>query len=170
MARKHPNPDPIAAAARKAAARSRIGEDAKCICGEIRGEALIRKDKGVACTACVRVRQRKRGMDNHHVAGKANSPAMLSIPVNDHRAILSVDQYDWPKKTLENVDRSPLLAAAACLRGFINTLIYLMEKVLSWIIEMLEILDKHLTECWGRKWWLSTQLRPVTPGVFNAKS
>jgi hypothetical protein len=52
-------------------------------------------------------------MDAHHVAGKANSPITVPVPVNDHRACLSVAQADWPKSTLMNAHGSPLLAAAA---------------------------------------------------------
>jgi hypothetical protein len=170
MPRRTHQGDPIAAQARRAGAQRRVGIDAKCECGEDRPEALIRKESDIACAACTRKRKGKTAVDNHHVAGKANSPVAIPIPVNDHRARLSVDQYDWPKKTLENVDRSPLLAAAACIRGFINTVIYLADKVLSWIAEMLELLDEHLIECWGSQWWLNTKFKKFTPGVVNAKN
>jgi hypothetical protein len=107
-------------------------------------------------------------MDNHHVAGKANSPVTIPVPVNDHRARLSVDQYDWPKRTLENPDRSPLIAAAGCVRGFTDTVIYLVESVLGWIAAALEALDECLTELYGSKWWLHTGFRKFTLGEFNA--
>src|SRR5690348_3109545 len=100
--------DPIAAQARKAVAQRRVGMDAKCTCPEDRPGALTRKAKGVACHACARKRKGKTTMDKHHVAGKANSPVTILIPVNDHRALLNEDQYSWPKKTLENADGSPL--------------------------------------------------------------
>jgi hypothetical protein len=67
-------------------------------------------------------------MDAHHVAGKANSPVTVPVPVNDHRACLSVAQADWPKSTLMNVHGSPLLAAAACVRGFVDMVFYLIER------------------------------------------
>ena len=47
--------------------------------------------------------------DKHHISGKANSDVTILVPVNDHRAQISVDQYDWPKRTLENPEGSPLL-------------------------------------------------------------
>jgi hypothetical protein len=170
MARRIPQSDPIAANTRKAAAQRRVGADAKCECGESRPEALIRKDNDVACADCTRKRKGKNTVDNHHVAGKANSPVTTPIPANDHRARLSVDQYEWPKRTLENPDRSPLLAAAACIRGFINTVIYLMEKVLHWIAEMLERLDECLCECLGSQWWLNTELKAFVFGGFRARN
>jgi hypothetical protein len=116
----------------------------------------------------MRKQRGKTSMDNHHVAGKANSAVTIPIPVNDHRARLSVDQYDWPKRTLENPDRSPLRAAAACIRGFIDTVRYLIESVLLWVADMLEALDEFLIERLGSKWWLHTGFRKFTLGGFNA--
>lgn len=170
MARKLSQPDPIASSARKAAARRRLGVDANCACGESRVEALIRKADHIACAACIRQVQGKTIMDKHHVAGKANSPVTVSVPVNDHRAQLSIDQYDWPKPTRENPHGSPLVAAAACIRGFVDTIIYLLEKVLSWIAGMLETLDALLTERWGVEWWANTEIQKfTTAGRTNAK-
>jgi hypothetical protein len=168
MSRSTPKRDPIAAATREAVAQRRVGFDARCECGEDRAVALIRKEEDICCAACARRKQGKRTMDKHHVAGKANSPVTISIPVNDHRAQLNEDQYDWPKKTLENPDRSPLLAAAGCIRGFINTFVYLCEKVLLWIAEMLELLDEYLCQIRGAGWWLQSELKNFVFGGFHA--
>ena len=65
---------------------------------------------------------------------------------------------DWPKQTRENPDGSPLLASAACIRGFIDYLYYLIDKFLSWIPEMLEILHDFLVKKFGPKWWVNTEL------------
>jgi len=81
------------------------------------------------------------------------------VPVNDHRAILSPAQYDWPKETLENPDGSPLLAAAAHIRGFIDTIYYFIDKLLAWIPEFLEALHALLTKRLGPKWWRKTELQ-----------
>jgi hypothetical protein len=170
MQKRIPQGDRIAAQARRAEAQRRVGIDAKCGCGEDRPEALIRKESDVACAACARKRKGKITVDNHHVAGKANSRVTIPVPVNDHRARLSVDQYDWPKKTLENPERSPLLAAAACIRGFINTVIYLMEKVLLWIAEMLERLDEYLSGQCGPQWWLNTELKAFVFGGLRGRT
>lgn len=168
MAKPRIQRDPIAAQARTAVAQRRVGVDATCRCGEHRPAALIRKGKDVSCEACARKRKGKTTMDNHHVAGKSNSPITIPVPVNDHRAWLSEDQFDCPRKTLENIDRSPLLAAAGSIRGFGKTVIYLVERVLLWIAEMLEGLNELLLERWGPKWWLNTPLRIFTPGGPDA--
>lgn len=102
-------------------------------------------------------------MDNHHIAGKANSPITTSLPANDHQARLSVAQQDWPKETLENPDGCPLLRAAACLRGFVDTVVYYFEEFVLWIAEMLELLSAHLREAWGRRWWLKTDFKRFAP-------
>ena len=102
-------------------------------------------------------------MDYHHISGKANSPLTIPVPVNDHRAKLSVDQYDWPNQTLENPSRSPLLARAACNRGFADTSVYLIEELLIPGAEMLEILDEYLVNKLGPEWWIGTELARFRP-------
>ncbi len=102
-------------------------------------------------------------MDNHHPFGKANSPFTIPVPVNDHRAELNVAQQDWSKETLENPDGSPLLAGAARIRGFVDTVIHLIEKGLLWVAEILEALDGFLVEKLGPKWWAGTPLARFAP-------
>src|SRR5579871_5674470 len=157
MPRKLPKRDTISAYQRKSKAIRRAGQNAQCSkCAEARPEALNAKRKPIRCEECRRKEQRKVTMDNHHIAGKANSPITTSIPANDHRAELSTSQQDWPKETLENRDRCPLLRGAAFIRGFVDTVYYYMKEFLLWIAEMLEILSARLREEWGRKWWLKT--------------
>lgn len=160
-----PKSDPIAAFQRQTTSALRLGLGARCSCGESRPEALISNSNPISCAGCDRARRGKAGTDNHHVAGKANNSTTIPIPVNDHRARLSVAQYDWPKQTRENPDGSPLLAAAACIRGFIDTITYvidtilhLIDKLLLWIPEMLEGYDAFLVKALGRKYWLNTEL------------
>src|SRR5579872_578251 len=102
MPARPPRRDPIKARQRKAVAARRVGENATCSCGEERPEALILGSDPIICAACERKTSGKKIMDNHHFAGEANNPLTVPVPVNDHRATLSVDQYDWPAKTLEN--------------------------------------------------------------------
>jgi hypothetical protein len=104
-------------------------------------------------------------MDNHHFAGRANNPITIPVPVNDHRACLSAAQEDWPKMTRNNPRGSPLIAAAACVRGFIDTVIYLIESGLLWVAEMLESLDDFLIGKLGPQWWVNSEIEP-----FVAKS
>ena len=65
----------------------------------------------------------------------------MSIPVNDHRAELSVAQQAWPPKTLENKRGSQSLADAAKIRGFIDIVEYLMHEHLLPVAERRERLD-----------------------------
>ena len=102
-------------------------------------------------------------MDNHHFAGKANSPTTVPVPVNDHRACLSVAQADWPKSTLVNPQGSPLLAAAACVRGFVDTVLYLIKMGLLWVAEMLENLDEFQVRELGPHWWVRTEIERFAP-------
>jgi hypothetical protein len=156
MPRKIPVRDPIAAHQRKAVVARRFGKDAQCACGESRPEALLSGRNPAICAACDRKKHNKRTLDDHHVAGEANSPITIPVPVNDHRAHLSVEQYNWPRQTLENPNGSPLLAAAASLRGYSDTTIYLLEMLLH--PEMLEALDALLNEQLGPKWWIGTPM------------
>ena len=148
--------DPIRTHQRKAAAVRRAGKNTRCACGETRVEALV-PGKGL-CAACNRTMKKQSTLDNHHVAGRRDSPVTVPIPVNDHRAILSEAQYDWPKATLENPDGCPLRWAAGCIRGFVDTVVYMIERLLRRIAEMLEVLSAFLVEHLGPEWWLDTPL------------
>jgi hypothetical protein len=163
MSPRLPPNDPIKADQRKAVATRRVGEGAVCSCGESRPEALIAGTRPITCAACKRGSKGNATMESHHLAGKSNNPLTVPVPVNDHRAELSVVQYDWPKQTRENPDRSPLVAAAACIRGFVDWIYYVIEKGLLWIAEMLEGLDALLAEQLGPKWWLNTPLARFAP-------
>ena len=163
MRKRSPQRDPIGAYQRKAGAGRRVGGNKRCSCGESRPEALVRASEPTICNACEGKRRGRTTFDDHHVAGKANSPVTIQVPVNDHRARLSVAQYDWPKRTLENPDGSPLLAAAACTRGYIDTNDYLVETLLLPKAEMLEGLDAYLEKELGPKWWLKTGPKQFEP-------
>jgi hypothetical protein len=83
--------------------------------------------------------------------------------VNDHRSHLSAAQAEWPKSTLRNTEGSPLLAGAACVRGFVDTVLYLIEKGLLWLADMLEKLDEILLKKLGPKWWVNTEIEQFAP-------
>lgn len=165
MMKKRPLRDPEAAWVRNAAAVRRVGAGAKCACGETRPHAFIQQRNPKICHACKRERDGKTFMDKHHVAGEANSPITIKVPVNDHRAELNTAQYDWPKATLENSTGSPLLARAACVRGFADTNAYLVEKLLLPHAEFCELLDSMLTEKLGPEWWRNTDLGKWAPNA-----
>lgn len=98
-------------------------------------------------------------MDQHHPAGRANHEITVPVPTNDHRAILTPAMYDWPKQTRENPTGSPLLAAAACIRGFCDTVIYLVENLIYWIAEFLEFLHEELVREFGESYWEALKIR-----------
>jgi hypothetical protein len=154
--------NPMSAYQRKAVSARRVGEDTQCACGESRPEALIAGRKPAICAACQRREQGKKPTDAHHIAGKSNSPITIEVPVNDHRALLSVAQLDWPKATLDNPSADELLKAAGSLRGFINYHEYLVSKLLLPLAEHLETLaaeeshkykgrNNHAAKANGRK-------------------
>jgi hypothetical protein len=145
--------DPIAAARRKSVSTRRVGIGAQCACGEDRPLALIAGSNPVICAECKRQKVGRAKCDQHHVAGKANHPVTIPVPANDHRAVLSEEQYKWPKATLQNSDGNLLLAIAGCIRGFYDTVVYLLQKLLLWIPERLEALNVCLTAQFGPQWW-----------------
>ena len=163
MPKKLPTLDPGGAHRRKVVAARRLGIDSRYSCGETRPEALIAGSKPTICAACKRRDSGRTTLDNHHFAGKANSPTTIPVSVNDHRALLSVAQADWPKRTLANPQGSPLLAAAACVRGFVDMVLYLIEKGLLWVAEMLEKLDEFLLRKLGPRWWIKTEMEQFAP-------
>lgn len=154
--------DPEAAHVRKVIAARRIG-CRKCACGEGRPEALIRDSKPMICVACQRKQRGQTTFDLHHPGADANSPTKTPIWVSDHVAVLNVLQQDWPKTTLENPDRSPLVAAAGLNRGYIETDAYLVDALLRQNTEMLEMLDAYLVKRLGEKWWVDTELEQFAP-------
>ena len=157
------NRDPEAAYVRNAIAQRRSGVAAKCKCGEMRAQALIREKNRVICHECKRKERKITTKDGHHFAMKANSPIAIPIPANDHAATLNVAQQDWPKQTRENPTGSPFVAAAACIRGFIDTVLYLIEKGLRWVADMLETADAYLANKLGPQWWKNTELQKFAP-------
>ena len=163
MPKNLPPDDPTYAYARNARAARRLRGNAQCACGEDRPEALIAGRDPTICAACARKKRGHTTIDNHHVSGEANRSATLPVQVNDHRAILSVAQYNWPRGTLENPHGCPLLASAACIRGFIDYIYYAVEKYLLWIPEMLETLSTFLADKLGPKWWHNTPLEQFSP-------
>jgi hypothetical protein len=149
--------DPIAAAKRRSEAVRRIGVGKTCTCGESRPAALIAGSNPITCTECKRNKENQSPFDAHHVAGKSNHALTIPVPANDHRSILNEQQYSWPKATRENALGSPLLAAAASIRGLFDTIVYLLHKLLLWIPELLEMLDAFLAMHFESMWWCNEE-------------
>jgi hypothetical protein len=101
--------------------------------------------------------------DDHHPAGKGNSPVTVPIQTNDHRAVLSPRQYEWPQETWVNLSGSPLLSGAACMRGYCETNNYLVAELLLPRAEMLEALDAFMKQKFGPEWWVGTDMERFAP-------
>jgi hypothetical protein len=155
--------DPIKHAARKSGAQRRVGRNAKCKCGESRPEALIRGTKPIRCAECQRKRDRSPTTDEHHVAGERNSPVTVTVPVNDHRAELSVMQMDWSRTLRENPRGDPLIAVGAGIRGAADTILYLIKKCIDVAVALLEVLAEFLRQRLGDRWWQGTPIEAFAP-------
>jgi hypothetical protein len=158
-----PQPDPIGTFQRKAKAARHAGEDARCACGETRPEALVKGSSPRVCAECSRKMKGHTIMDDHHVAGRRNSPITVPVPANDHRALLSPAQYDWPRETLENPRGCPLLVAAALIRGSIDIDSYLIDEFLRPTAHTLESLSPVLAKQIGPRWWRKRNINRVCP-------
>ena len=116
---------------------ARTGVDPRILCAEHRADAAGRP-----------------WIDGHHNAGRANTPADVSkIPGNDHSAVTHRYQAEWPRGTLRNPDGSPLLRAAAAVRGWLDVLRLIIDRTVGWVPELLERLDAWLRERIGSRWW-----------------
>ncbi len=144
--------DPAKDIARKARRRRRIGDSVCPHCGERDPRALQRRGSLVACYEFWRLQDGRDTTEAHHPAGQHNLPNTVRIPGNDHR-VLSCDQLGWPQETLRNADGSPLLKAAAAIRGWLDVLRLLIDRVVGWIPEFLETIDGRLRKHVGRYWW-----------------
>lgn len=141
--------DPIKAWVRTSRAQRRVGQGASCTCGERRPFALI-TDR--LCFKCDRIANGRPPYEENHVFGKRNGALTLRVPVNDHRAVLSVAQYGWPPRTIENSDGSPLLEAAARFRGLHDNMQYMLDDCVA-RAEFFESVDALLCEAYGPNWW-----------------
>lgn len=156
--------DPTRTAARRSIAKRRLGQAKTCTrCGESRPAALISRSNPRICAHCKRLEDGHRTTDDHHVAGQNNSPHTTQIPVNDHRAELSEAQMDWSRRVRENPDRDPIVAAAGSLRGFADTIAYLVKQFILTVADMLECLAEYMRQQRGSHWWRGTPIERFAP-------
>ncbi len=157
-----PNRTNLAALAREHRKQERFGDDDTCqLCGEadlrgLRQVELASSMEGTItvtlCASCHVQLQGRHLTEAHHPAGRANGPFTVPIPATEH-AFLTDWQYDWPRETWRNPDGSPLLRAAASLRGWLYILRLLIERTVGWIPAFLEQLDVILRQQLGDGWW-----------------
>jgi hypothetical protein len=155
--------DPIKAWVRNSRAQRWVGPDA--ICASCRKEgrpfALIRGRVPTICFACDRKAHGRDPIESDHIFGEGNSDAQLPTPINDHRAVLSVADYELPPEVLENPDGDPIVAAAAMRLVGGRRITYIVERDTSG--EMLLELAKWLRGRLGPRWWVGSPLEKFAP-------
>ena len=130
-------------------------------CGETDPAALTGMSPHILCYRCKAFPAGRSPKEEHHPAGWHNSPVTVPIPANDHR-VLSDMQRGWPESTLRNPDGSPLLVAAAMLRGWLDVLQLIIERTVGRIPTFLEVLDQGLRSELGEQWWERLGLQGTT--------
>jgi hypothetical protein len=139
--------------ARREAAIRRLGtRHPRCPCGETEPLALTGRHPQIRCYECQALAAGRSWIEQQHPQGRHNGPVTVPIPGNDHR-VIDDRKNDWPRQTLRNPDGSPLLRAAACLRGWLDTLRHIIEETIGWIPAFLEALDRWLCQLIGPRWW-----------------
>ncbi len=131
-------------------------------CREANPLTLQGSHPDITCYECSAGQAGRSRTEGHHPAGRRNSPVIVAIPGNDHR-VLSDMQRDWPERTLRNPDGSPLLAAAATIRGWLDVLLLIVQRTVGHVPAFLESLDAALREKYGESWWEELGLQRVTP-------
>lgn len=122
-------------------------------CGETNPFALSGIHPNLICAEHRADATARSWTEGHHLKGQANDESdVVLIPANDH-AVLSEFQRFWPEATLRNCDGSPLLRAAASLRGWLDVLRLILERTVGWIPGFLEMLDAWLRSRLGQRWW-----------------
>jgi hypothetical protein len=122
-------------------------------CDETNPFALIGVHPEVLCYEHAAIRHGRSWLEDHHCKGQHNDAFdRIELPGNDHR-VLNGLQSIWPRETLRNPDGSPLLVAAAALRGWLDVLWLMIERTVGWIPAFLEQLDGWLREQLGPRWW-----------------
>lgn len=122
-------------------------------CGETNVYVLTGFYPDISCYEHQLLRAERWPYEAHHVAGRANSDVTADIPGNEHRILSDYQRY-WPSDTLRNPEHSPLLVAAAAIRGWLDVLRILIERSIAWIPEFLEWLHCTLVDLYGPGWWL----------------
>ncbi len=155
--------DELKREARKEEAYERLGtRHPRCEhCGEADPAALHGVHPDVTCYECSARQAGRSPSERHHPAGRRNNQATVPIPGNDHR-VLSDAQRGWPERTLRNPDGSPLLAAAAAIRGWLDVLWLIVQRTVGHVPALLELLDERLRAEYGDRWWEELRLEGAT--------
>jgi hypothetical protein len=121
-------------------------------CEETSPFALTGVAPNIVCREHLADQQDRSWIEQHHPAGRQNDSFTVPLPTNEH-GVLSEHQALWDRDTLRNPDGSPLLMAAAAIRGWLDVLRLIIERTAGWVPEFLESLDLKLREALGSRWW-----------------
>ena len=132
-------------------------------CGERNPFTLVGHHPDISCYEHYSLRVGRKPYEAHHVSGQANSDVTADVRGNDHR-ILSELQRFWPEDTLRNPEHSPLIVAAASIRGWCDVMRVILERSIGWIPGFLEWLNNILVDVIGTDWWVTFEW----PGVQGA--
>jgi hypothetical protein len=125
----------------------------RCGCGETDPFALTGAYPSIVCYECQAEAAGRRRVEQQHVAGRHNRPETVAMLGNDHRVADAYKHIDWPVDTLRNPDGSPLLRAAACVRGWLDLLRLVIDRTVGWVPAFLEHLNTWLNVQLGARWW-----------------
>ena len=127
-------------------------------CDERDPAALTGAEPTVVCYEHLAQAEGRSWSEGDHLAGQHNDPTpVIDLPGNDHR-VKSDLMADWPETTIRNPSRSPLIRAAATIRGWLDVLWVIITRGVGWIPEFLERLDAWLTRLHGDRWWTDPDL------------
>ena len=132
-------------------------------CDETDPLVLMGHFPDIHCYEHYLLRSEKKPFEAHHVAGRHNSDVTADVPGNEHR-LLSECQGFWSEDTLRNPEHSPLLVAAAAIRGWLDVMQVIIDRSIGWIPEFLEWLHRILVDQIGSDWWVKFEW----PGVQGA--
>jgi hypothetical protein len=91
--------------------------------------------------------------EDDHFAGHHNDPVKAPIPRTTTASGANPRGQEWPRETLRNPDRSPLLWSAAIQRGVRDYLELILARYSAGAPEFLEMLDAWLRRRIGERWF-----------------
>lgn len=147
------NPD--ARAALEARRRALGAASPRCAapgCDEADPRALTGAHPAILCAKHRSARDRRRALEDHHVAGRRNSPATVRLPGNRHAVLTFMQQTGWPTELLRNPDDDPLLRLEAAVRGSRETIVEVLGGVVAPAEAGIADLQAFLVAALGPDW------------------
>jgi hypothetical protein len=105
------------------------------------------------CAEHAAARDGRRLLEEHHVAGRVNRDATVTIPANLHAVLTFNQQTSWPLELLRNPSANPLARAGASIRGSRETTEATGSKFLRPTEDELADVDAFLRDRHGEAWF-----------------